>query len=313
MNNTKRLREGFLVSFLYLLLLMLTIFIPGIELLTLFILPIPFVYFASRFGWKIALVPFFFTLIISIAFIPLLSIPFTILSGLGGIMIGGSVYRGVTAYETWARGSAGFLVGLLFVFVFIQWILDVNLVDEMKKAMEESIKTTQVMLEGFGLNATPDQMVLIEEQVFRVLNLLPVIMAATAMTIGFVTQWISYKILNWFTKQSLRFPPFREYHLPKAMVWIYFITIILSMFDTEPTSSLYIGTTNVMHLAGILLTLQGLAFVFYYTHVKGVSKVVPIITTVLTFVFPFIGLYLMRILGIIDLGFSLRQRVTEKK
>ncbi|KAB8136838.1 DUF2232 domain-containing protein [Gracilibacillus oryzae] len=68
---------------------------------------------------------------------------------------------------------------------------------------------------------------------------------------------------------------------------------------------------NVSHLAGILLILQGLSFIFHYSYVKTKSKAVPIVSILIVVFFPIMGLYLARILGIIDLGFELKKRITE--
>ena len=70
--------------------------------------------------------------------------------------------------------------------------------------------------------------------------------------------------------------------------------------------------SNLSFILQMLMVLQGVAFVFYLTHVKGYPKAVPIIVIVLMFLLPFI-LYIVRILGIIDLGFDLRKRLGEKK
>jgi uncharacterized protein YybS (DUF2232 family) len=69
---------------------------------------------------------------------------------------------------------------------------------------------------------------------------------------------------------------------------------------------------NLSFILQMLMVLQGLSFVFYITHVKGYPKAVPIVVIVLIFLLPFI-LYIVRILGIIDLGFDLRKRLGEKK
>jgi uncharacterized protein YybS (DUF2232 family) len=60
------------------------------------------------------------------------------------------------------------------------------------------------------------------------------------------------------------------------------------------------------------MLLQGLSFVAYFTHIKKFPKAFLIIAVILTFLLPFV-LYIVRILGIIDLGFNLRKRLEEKK
>ncbi|MGX2961963.1 DUF2232 domain-containing protein [Peribacillus sp. JNUCC 23] len=58
--------------------------------------------------------------------------------------------------------------------------------------------------------------------------------------------------------------------------------------------------------------LQGLAFVFFGSHRQGRSKVILIIITILLLMNP-VFQFIVRFLGIIDLGFPLRQNSAKKK
>src|SRR5699024_1068588 len=109
------------------------------------------------------------------------------------------------------------------------------------------------------------------------------------------------------------FPPFRQFNLPTAILWIYFVTIIASLFEYAPDGSLYIILYNTLALTTVLLLLQGFSFIFFYADVKGWHLSIPIIVLVLTFILPFLFMFLIRIIGIIDLGFSLKKRLQKKE
>jgi uncharacterized protein YybS (DUF2232 family) len=59
------------------------------------------------------------------------------------------------------------------------------------------------------------------------------------------------------------------------------------------------------------MIIQGLSLVFYYAHAKRMGKALPIIAVVFAVLIPVV-LYIIRILGIIDLGFDLRSRFKKK-
>lgn len=298
---------------LYVLLLVITVFVPVAELVTLFMLPVPFIVYASRHGWRPSIVVFFVAMILSSLFATVLSIPITVMMGLGGILIGSAIKQKLTPYETWARGTIGFVIGIVFSFIFAQVIFDVNFVEEMESVLDQSRQTTENIIDQFGLEVGSEELDAIYQQMDQITNLLPVGMVFMAILIGFLSQWLGYKVLNRITQTKLQFPPFREFRLPIAIVWFYFLSLLLTWFNLDADSTLYLGAINISTLAGLLVMLQGFSFIFYYTYMKNLSKAVPIISIVIAVLFPFLGLYLIRILGIIDLGFSLRDRVKSKR
>ncbi|QDP42008.1 YybS family protein [Radiobacillus deserti] len=313
MNNRNQLLTGLIQVAVYSVLLLCTLMIPGIELLTVFFLPIPFLLFTSRYGWKpgsiFALITVFFTTVL----FSIITVPFSLVAVLTGTMLGESIHQKRGPYESWARGSVGSILGIMLGFLFIQSAFSIHIVEEIRQAIHESIQTSEEMLTSFGLDASEANMDLVLEQMLYVIDLLPVVFAVIGILLAFLAQWLGYKIIYVSEKRKLTFPPFRQFRLPVSVVWFYFIGIVLMWIVTEKSGMLYQAAINISNLAGFLVILQGLSFIFFYTHTKKLSKAIPVITIVFSVLFPFIGLYLIRILGIIDLGFGLRDRITDEK
>lgn len=314
MNQSKTLTDGALLSAIYIILLLIAAFVPVITLVATFLLPVPFIIFASRHDWKPSLLMFAVALVLSIIFATLFAFPITVLMGIGGIMIGSAIYKKFSAYETWGRGTIGFVAGLLFIFLFSQFVLQVNLINELDKMLNQSIQMSKELMEQIGFaDQAEEQMTILEQQIGMLSKLVPVGIAFIAILMAFISQWVSYKIINRLENRKLKFPPFRMLRLPVSLVWIYFFALIFTFFELDPSSTLYLAVNNVMMLAGMLMTLQGFSFIFFYAHEKNRSKALPIVSVILTLLFPFIFLYLVRLLGIIDIGFSLRDRITKDK
>lgn len=312
MNESKKMTDGALLTAVYIGLLLIATFVPVISLFATFLLPIPFIIYASKYNWKPSLLMVAVAILLTVFFATLFSLPMTVLMALGGVMIGSGIYNGLTPYETWGRGALGFALGLLFIFLISQLAFDVNWSEEFDQIVDQSMEMSQDVIEQFGLGGgTEEQLAAVETQIEMLKNLLPVGIAFVAMLLSVISQWISYKVLNRLEKRKLHFPPFRMLQFPVSLVWIYFFTLILTFFELDKNGIIYLGVNNVLVLAGLFMTIQGFSFIFFYAHRKNMSKVLPIISVVLTFLFPMILLYLVRILGIIDIGFGLRNRLSK--
>lgn len=314
MNNSKKITDGALLTAIYIVLLLITAFIPLIGTFTFFALPIPFIIYAAKYNWQSSLVMFIAAGLLSSIFATIFSLPMTLLVGFGGIMLGTAIYQQRTAYETWARGALGFVIGLIGVFLIVQLAFGVNIYDEIDMIMEETIDLSQSIFDQFGLgDEGEEQLALIEEQMMLFKDIIPGLMAIISIAMAFIAQWLSYKIMNRMEQTNFSFPPFRSLNLPVSLLWIYFIVMIMSFFVTEQESGLYIVVMNIVILAMVLLMIQGFSFVFFYADYKEMSKAIPVMIVIISFIIPGIFLLLIRILGIIDLGFSLKKRIASKE
>lgn len=312
MNRSKVLTDGALLTAIYIVLLLISVFVPLIELVSTFILPIPFIIFAYKYDWKPSLIMLTASILLSSLLATIFTIPITVLMGIGGLMIGSAMHKKLTPYETLARGTFGFIVGLLFIFLISQLVFNVNWVNEIDTIINESMQTSKDLMEQFGIaGESEDQLNMMEQQVNMLNDLIPVGVAFIAIILAFISQWIGYKIINRLEKKKFSFPPFRNLRFPVSLIWIYFFALIFTLFGFDPTSAFNHAINNVLVLTGLLMTIQGFSFIFFYAHQKNKSKAFPIICVVVTLLLPTLLLYLVRILGIIDIGFRLRDRISK--
>lgn len=310
MNQSKKLTEGALFTTIFMLMVVVTVFVPGVILFFPLLLPIPFILYAYRHDWKASLLMFATALMLSFIILPALTIPLTMLAASGGIVIGSAMNRGRSAYEGWLNGTTGFIGGLLFVILFTQLILDVSLAAQIDQMLAESLEMSLSMLDRLGMGEqSEDNIALLEQSIALMKDLIPVAMAMLAIGLAFLAQWMGYRVVNRLERTTFHFPPFRDLTFPVALIWIYLVALLIMLFMGDSSSTVAIAANNILTLIGLLMLLQGLSFMFFFSHHKKWSKAIPIIGLIAVLILPFLFFYLVIMLGLIDLGFGLRKRL----
>ena len=311
MDQKNLIKDGAIKGLIFILLLIITLYIPLINLVTVFLLPIPFVLFTKTHGWRAGVMLFVVLAMVCTILLTYVSIPFVLLIALGGIAIGQAMHKERSPYETWAIGTAGFAIGFGILYAVTQFIFQINWMEELYQGIEESFRSSAGIFQAFQVELDEAAIEQAKEQARSFVYLIPTGMIISSIVSAFVAQWFSYKWLNRNEGTNYRFPKFRNLSFPTSLIWYYLFAIILTWMFTDPADPLYLAGVNLYSLIGMLLLIQGLSFVFFYTHHKGWSKAVPIVVIVILVLFPVFLLYPLRILGIIDLGFQLRKRLTD--
>lgn len=313
MSQSKKITDGALLMAIYIMLLIMSVFIPAFILIGLFILPIPFIMYAARYNWKPTLLIIVLALVLSLMFATIVSLPLTLLTSFGGLAIGTAIYSKESSYQTWAKGTIGFIIGLLLVFVSAQLLLGINWTTELDTIIEESLVTSESIMQQLGFtDQVEEQMALITEQMKNLLLLIPAVITIISIVLSLITTFLSYKIINRVDKEKYYFTPFRDFNLPMSVFWIYFLVIILSFFNNDITTTMGTVIANGMVILTSLIILQGFSFIFHYADKKRWPKAIPIIIIIISFLIPFILMLVIQFLGIIDLGFGLKKRVSSQ-
>ncbi|MBU9710911.1 YybS family protein [Evansella tamaricis] len=311
MERSSIVREGAILLGIYLLLTFITLLIPVVGIISMFLLPVPFVFFTKKYGLKPAILfgilSFFFIFI----FVGPVALPITISFAIGGIVIGELYHREKDAFAVLLGGSLSFISSLLVLYIGSILLLGVNPMEEMQNIFTESLETTEEML--ILLSMEDDSVLEVaEEMIQQFVYVAPTIIIMLGVFFAFVVQWISSRFLIRRKYTISQFPPFREWTFPRAFIWYYLITYLFLLIGTEVGSPMYIVIVNLRPILETVMVIQGFCFMYFYFHHKKKSIVWPILLTITAFLLPIL-LYIIRILGIIDLGFELRKRMNSKK
>jgi uncharacterized protein YybS (DUF2232 family) len=313
LNNGRKIAEGGALLALYTILLFITVQFPFIGFLTFFFLPVPFILVAIKQPLRWSFGFLFAACLLSFLFGTIFSIPMALITGLTGIAIGYLLKKEQSTIIIFIASVLVFLVGTLAFYGISVWFLKVNYIEESMNMLKASMDTSMEMLEAIGQSPTEEVRKSIYTTIDMVNNLLPSLFVVSSAIMVILIFLAAKPILKRFSDKSLKWPPFKDLTFPKSLLWYYLITMILALVVNQTDSSyFYMVISNVLFILQLCMLLQGYSFIFYWVYLKEWSKAMPIIIIAVSFLIPLLQ-SIIRLLGIIDLGFPLRQNIVKKK
>lgn len=307
LKQTRIITEAAIFLAVYSVLLAFTLFIPIFSIVTMFFLASPFIILIMRHGLKATIPMLFGSLIISIFLGPILALPITLMfAGTGLIM--GYFYLKRQPMLALTGGTIAFLISFVINYVVSIAFFGMDVFGELLEEMKTSMNQAFDLFSTFGQEVPADIIDEMNSQLELLSYILPSILVVSAFIFAIITHLTNRLILKRLKLDFGSLKPFKDWTLPKSMLWYYLAAIILGFLDLQEGSFMYIALLNMIFVLQLLLLLQGFSFIFYYRHVKQLSKGIPILVIITSMILPLLQ-DLIRILGIIDLGFDLRNRL----
>ncbi|MFS0821110.1 YybS family protein [Bacillus sp. 1P02SD] len=309
MKNAKNLTEGAMLLAFYSVLLLLTLYIPLLGALFLFLLPVPFILFTVKYRVKQSFLFLLIAFLLSGLLGSVLGIIHTIVFGITGILLGELINRGRSGIELFLGSCLSYLFSIVLLYVTAIAVLQIDVFDMIRESSRESFAMAESIMRATGGEVNKEAIAKLEESINMMQYIVPSMFVLFAMLLAFVTVIAMKPVLTRLQVKMNPFPPFREITFPKSILWYYLLILLLSFVELEKGTFGYTAFLNLFFVLQLFMIIQGLSFIYYFCHQKGITKAVPIILTIFT---PFL-LYIIRILGIIDIGFQLRNRISGKK
>ncbi|WP_243292726.1 YybS family protein [Bacillus sp. FJAT-47783] len=307
MKQTRLITDAAILLAIYTVLLAITIYVPIIEVVAFFFLSTPFILFVYRHNIKTAWFMLAGALIASFLLNPVLALPATIMCGLAGTSMG-YFYKKQQPLMALSFGTLSFLVGTLLTYIGSIVLFDLNLftviADEMKRSLQEQVN----ILSSFGQGVPKEAIDQMLNQFDLLSMVLPTVIVIFSFILAILTHIANRPILTRLKLEYKPLKPFREWQLPKSIIWYYLVVILVQFMNIEKGSFLFVAVINVAIVLQLLLLVQGLSFIFYYSYLKNQSKWLPTIAVVIAIIAYPVQEFI-RILGIIDLGFDLRGKL----
>lgn len=309
MKNVRKLTEGAVLLAAFTVLLLISIYVPFIGAIVVLFLAVPFIIFAAKNDWKSIGVFLIAAILLSIIMGSLMSLPLTLIYGTTGSVIGYLIQKQSSRISILMAGSLVFLVNLIIIYAVSIVFFQIDIINQMIDAMQESLNMSADLLKNFGNEKETEKvMEQYKNGLALMKTLIPTLFVLFSFMSVFIIQLVSLPIVKRFGITVEKWKSIKDITLPKSVLWYFLFTLLASMFlNPEEGTYLYTTIINLTYILQFLMIFQGYTFLFAFFHQNGMSKSISVIIAIVTFIIP-IFLYIIGILGIIDLGFDLRKK-----
>ncbi|QQK81768.1 YybS family protein [Salicibibacter cibi] len=313
MDQSRKITEGAVMVALFAILMAATVYIPVLGILFVWVLPIPLLLYTVRFGPKpgalVLAVSFVATFLIASAF----SIPLVLLFGVGGYVVGVSYHVKRSAFRTLFAGSLSYIFTLVLLFVGSVVLLDIHPFEALQSGMEDSVDSTEQMLTSFDQEVDEEQLDFYRESIAQIPQIAPLIMIVTGVGYAFLTQTIAHPFLRRLIGGTYRFPPLREWSLPRVFLWYYLAGIIMRLAVIEDQgTTMHMLISNIFPLLEFAMIIQGASVMFQFVYMRNITRALPILILFPGLMLPLVQVF-VRILGILDIGMDIKNRIKSDK
>lgn len=306
MNPLRSITEGAILTALYSIFLLALLFLPLVGTFFMFILPLPFIIYVVRHSFKKGFLLLTVALIITYIIGSIAALPLTFMFGTTGMIMGYFYSTQKNPFAVLISGSLSFILNFVLMYIISIIFFQINFIEDTKKMMYQSIQSAEKMVSAIG--QPTDQFKMMYDYIDMISYIVPSAIVIISIVLAFITQFFGNQLLKRFKQDIKSFPPLRQWQFPKSVLWYYLIVTIIMMIGVEQGTMLFTIVVNLFIVLEITMTIQGLSFVFYYFYEKNKGIAIPVTILIISLLIPFL-LYIIRILGIIDLGFNLRKRM----
>lgn len=199
---------------------------------------------------------------------------------------------------------AEYLLLLLVGSLIFQFDLSSYIRDVVQLTIEPLTNSSNQMINGFVW--TPE---MTEDIAKQTQLMIPFALVVTSMVMAFITHIIARPILSVMGLNVSKLPPAREWRMPRALIWYYFLALIIEVVSRQNDGSYWkMIAMNLSPLINLGFMIQAIGFFFFLSHTRRWNPVIPFLLGAAVF---FIGP--LRIVGIIDLAFPIREAISKSK
>ncbi|WP_227395034.1 YybS family protein [Jeotgalibacillus aurantiacus] len=306
--STLRLTEGAILTAFFAVLLLITVYVPVISIITAFFLILPFLIYSAKYSINASLIMVGAAIGVSAIIGGIFSIPAAVAYGTTGIAMGWMVQQKKSKLTILLISSLVFLVNVVVQYAISIVVFEINVIEEFFTIMTESFNQSVTMFNNAGVDTEQVQEVW-SQNMMMIELLLPTLLVFSVAVLMWITIAVNFPIAKRLKVDVPVFTPFRELTLPKSVIWYYLIVLLTALIGAPEEGTMFAyAIINLQIALELLMILQGLSFIQFYGHHKNWSKGLMVLVTILGILIN----PLTRILGIIDLGFDLRKRMSGK-
>ena len=244
----------------------ITLYVPFLSFLSMWLLPLPLVIYTLRCGVKPSLILGFSVLALSILLGSIYGLAIAFIFGAGGIVMGYLYHERKSPFSILFGGSLAFTIGIILVYIFSILFFHFNAITYVVHTAKSSFQQFQHVLSSFG-ETDQKNLTVIQNQLNLIRYLAPFIFVLMGTAYALVTQLIAGPILKRMGLQEHVLPwiPFRNWQFPRSILWYYLIFLLFGIFQHFTEGSMwYIGYYNLFSALEVVILIQGFSFIFFF-------------------------------------------------
>ena len=308
-NQTKKLAQGAMMAAVFALLIAISYYVPALWVVTTIISPLPIAWYSASYERSQAISMTIVAIAITFFLGGLLILPLAVVYGVAGLVIGDAIRLKKSKLYLFIATSLAILFTFAIIYLISIRLFDVDFIKDSFELWRESF------IQAINLSEqVSGQVVMSKDQIDLTVNIInaiipafiTIIVALLALTIIS----INLPLLKRFKINVPKFSQFKSMRLPKAVLWYYLIVLTVTIFINPAVGTpLYVIILNFSVILWVLLTLQGVSFIYFVIDEKELPKFLKVLTAF--FSIPFYSIILL--VGVFDLGFNIRQMIAGKK
>jgi uncharacterized protein YybS (DUF2232 family) len=301
-SNTRPTVEAGIMAAIAVVFALISVYVPIVGAFVTLLWPVPIILLGIRHGFRWSLMATVVAGVLSAILIsPLKAINIVIGFGLIGLVFGHAFRAGFGAFKTILWGAVACLISNLALMGITFVVMGINPLAFQIEAMDKAIIEAIEFYRGVGMSETTIAQVQEQFKMMMVIFqiLLPALIALSAIFQTYLNFILARAVLRKLGHQTPSFPPFKEWALPREMIYIVVAAAAITYLGQYLANDLLskIGL-NVLGGAAILLFGQGLALFYYLADKYNLSRlmrniilIMILTTTFLQTTLVFVGLF----------------------
>lgn len=307
-NETKALVQGAMMVAIFTVLLAIAVNVPIISMVATLFAPLPIAWYSATYARKKSILVTVLAIMLSFFVGGLLVVPVALIFAAAGFMIGEGLRLKKSKVYIFLSTSVTLLLTLAIEYLISLRLFEFDLIQDTLKLMRESYESSIAFVEKTTGQSPMTEQALAD--MFTMVEMtIPASVTLAMLFLSIIFISVNLPLLKRLGIDVPKFSTFKNLRLPRAILWYYLIILSINLFvRPELGTTLYVVMLNFSLILWVLLTVQGLAFIFYVLEAYQSPPALKVVT-----VFLAIPLYSFVILiGILDLGFNLREYINNK-
>lgn len=307
-NQTNYLTYGSMMIALFAILLAISIYVPFVSIITLFVVPLPIAWYSAKFERKQAILVTIVAIVISFLIGGIFGLIAGIIFGPLGFIIGHSIRNDRSKLYILMASGIFLMLMILVQYIISILVLNINPLEHILKNVEISYKQAGDIMSSVG-QLPKDYDERLSQAILLIEAIMPSYFIGGVFIVTFLYLVINLAILKKLKLDVPNFSKFMDFRLPKAVLWYYLIVSIFTLFVSFEIGTFgYLLFVNAALILRVLLFLQGVSLIHYYFYVQGWPKWSAVLATILAIPLQTFTV----ILGVLDLGFNLRAFIKDR-